>query len=387
MKRSGDSKRDRQDEKYLSRALRLAARGLGHTHPNPMVGSLVVKNDKVVGSGWHRMLGGPHAEANALKQAGARARGATLYVTLEPCSHHGRTPPCVDAILEAGISRVVIPVKDPHPRVSGKGVRALRRAGVEVSVGLLAGEARALNIGYFKTHLAGLPWVTLKLATSLDGKLAPASRRGWLTGQRAVHAAHLLRAHHDAVVIGAGTTRLDDPRLTVRAARGGDPLRVVVSASLRLPLTGKLFLEPLVQGTIIGTVRPRNDVLLWEKRRRSLEKRGAQVWVLPGRGHRVPLRPLFRRLARVGAYQVLVEGGAELAGSVLAARLADEMQLFLAPMVIGEGVSWAAGARFETGAAPRLTAAAVQPMGHDWLVIGRLKYGVHRNRRGDGARP
>jgi diaminohydroxyphosphoribosylaminopyrimidine deaminase/5-amino-6-(5-phosphoribosylamino)uracil reductase len=202
-----------------------------------------------------------------------------------------------------------------------------------------------------------------------------------------VQAAHLLRAHHDAVLVGAGTARLDDPRLTVRAARGGDPLRVVASASLRLPLTGQLFCDPLVRGTIIGTVRPRKGVSLWEKRRRRLEKRGAQVWVLPGRGERVPLRPLFRRLAKVGAYHVLVEGGAELAGSVLAARLADEMQLFLAPMVIGEGVSWAAGTRFETGAAPRLTAGAVEPVGRDWLIIGRLKYGVHRNRRGDGARP
>jgi diaminohydroxyphosphoribosylaminopyrimidine deaminase/5-amino-6-(5-phosphoribosylamino)uracil reductase len=387
LKKSEDSRRARQDEKFLSQALGLAARGLGHTHPNPMVGSLVVKNGKVVGSGWHRRLGGPHAEANALKQAGARARGATLYVTLEPCSHYGRTPPCVDAILAAGITRVVIPVKDPHPQVSGRGVRALRRAGVEVHVGLLAREARANNIGYFKTHSTGLPWVTLKLATSLDGKLAPASRRGWLTGKPAVQAAHLLRAHHDAVLVGAGTARLDDPRLTVRAARGGDPLRVVASASLRLPLTGQLFCDPLVRGTIIGTVRPRKGVSLWEKRRRRLEKRGAQVWVLPGRGERVPLRPLFRRLAKVGAYHVLVEGGAELAGSVLAARLADEMQLFLAPMVIGEGVSWAAGTRFETGAAPRLTAGAVEPVGRDWLIIGRLKYGVHRNRRGDGARP
>jgi diaminohydroxyphosphoribosylaminopyrimidine deaminase/5-amino-6-(5-phosphoribosylamino)uracil reductase len=352
-----------------------------------MVGSLVVKKEKVLGSGWHRKLGGPHAEVNALRQAGARARGATLYVTLEPCCHYGRTPPCVEAILEAGIARVVVPVLDPHPSVSGKGVRALRMAGVEVEVGLRAEQTRALNIGYFKTHSIGLPWVTLKLATSLDGKLAPASRRGWLTGRPAVHAAHQLRAHHDAVLVGAGTARLDDPRLTVRAARGGDPLRVVASASLRLPLGGQLFQEPLVKGTIIGTVRPRTGVQLWEQRRRRLERRGAKVWVLPGRGERVPLRPLLRRLAKAGAYHVLVEGGAELAGSLLASKLADEMQLFVAPMVLGEGVSWAAGARFETGAAPRLSAGVVEPVGRDWLVIGRLKYGVHRNRRGEGARP
>lgn len=352
-----------------------------------MVGALVVRRGEVVGAGWHRRLGGPHAEVYALRQAGERARGATLYSTLEPCPHQGRTPPCVEAIVASGVRRVVAAVRDPNPRVRGAGLKALRRAGLAVRAGVLEEEARSLNVGYFKAHREGLPWVTLKLASSLDGKLSPASRRGWLTGAQAVRAAHLLRAHHDAVLIGGGTARTDDPRLTVRAARGGDPLRVVVSASLDLPLGARLFAPESAAGTVVGTVRPRRGARLWEARRERLAERGVAVWALPGRGDRVPLAPLLRRLARGGVYHVLVEGGAELAGSLLAERLADEMQLFLAPLVLGDGVSWAAGARFETGRAPHLNGARVEPVGRDWLVWGRIAYDVHGNRWRAGTRP
>ncbi len=379
--------RDRADTAYVRQALRLAARGLGYTHPNPMVGALVVRDGKVVGAGWHRRLGGPHAEVYALRQAGARARGATLYVTLEPCAHQGRTPPCVPAVVAAGVSRVVAAVRDPHPKVRGAGLRALRAAGVEVRVGVAEDEARTLNVGYFKAHAAGLPWVTLKLASSLDGKLSPASGRGWLTGAEAVHAAHRLRAHHDAVLIGGGTARMDDPRLTVRAARGGNPLRVVVSASLDLPAGARLFAAELAAGTLVATVRPRRAVAAWSRRRSRLTRRGVAVWVLPGRGERVPLRPLLRRLAARGVYHVLVEGGAELAGSLLSEKLADEMQLFLAPLVLGDGVSWATGARFETGRAPHLSGARVEAVGRDWLVWGRIAYDVHGNHWRAGTRP
>lgn len=371
----------------LRQALGMARRGVGFTHPNPMVGAVVVRGGEIVGRGWHRRAGGPHAEVYALRQAGDRARGSTLYVTLEPCAHHGRTPPCVEAIVAAGVRRVVAAVRDPHSMVRGAGLSALRRAGVVVRSPLLADEARALNVGYFKAHAEGLPWVTLKLASSLDGKISPASKRGWLTGPQAVHAAHALRAQHDAVLIGAGTARLDDPRLTVRAARGADPLRVVVSASLDLPMRARLFSSELAGGTIVATVRPRSGVRGWERRREALERRGVQVWVLPGRGERVPLRPLLKRLARRSVYHVLVEGGAEIAGSLLSEKLADEMQLFVAPMVLGDGVSWAAGARFETGHAPHLSGARVEPVGRDWLVFGRIAYDVHGNRWRAGTRP
>ena len=371
----------------MQQALELAARGLGHTHPNPMVGALLVRRGEVVGEGWHRRLGGPHAEVFALRQAGDQARGATMYVTLEPCAHFGRTPPCVDAIREAGVRRVVIGSKDPNPKVAGRGMQALRRAGVRIENQVLSEEARALNIGYFQAQSTGLPWVTLKLASSLDGKLAPASRRGWLTGSPAVKEAHRLRAHHDAVLVGGGTARLDDPQLTVRAAQGADPLRVVVSASLDLPMRGRLFRKPLAEGTVIGTVRPVRGVRDWEARRAAIEKRGVEVWVMPGKGSRVPLRPLLKRIAKTGAYHVLAEGGGELAGSLLSARLADELQLFFAPMILGEGVGWATGAQFEAGMASLVHGGHLEPVGEDWLLTGRLEYGVHRNRSGNRSRP
>jgi diaminohydroxyphosphoribosylaminopyrimidine deaminase / 5-amino-6-(5-phosphoribosylamino)uracil reductase len=375
-----------EDVRHLRTALTLAERGRGTTHPNPKVGAVVVSHGRVVGRGWHRRAGGPHAEVEALREAGARARGATLYVTLEPCNHFGRTPPCVDKVIESGIRRVVVAVADPNPRVRGRGVRALRRQGVVTEVGILEREARALNAGYFKFHARGLPWVTLKLAASLDGKLAPRSRRGWLTGREAVRAAHALRAGHDAVVVGADTVRVDDPELTVRAARGDDPLRVVVSASLDLPARARLFRAPLAAATVVATVAPSGARAAWERRRRALEARGVRVWTAPGRGTRVPLRPLFAWLAEQGAHDVLVEGGGRLAGSLLAARLADQVKLFTAPLVLGAGVDWAEGVAFETGSAPRLTAIALTPMGHDWLVSGRVEYGVHRDRRGGRPR-
>jgi diaminohydroxyphosphoribosylaminopyrimidine deaminase/5-amino-6-(5-phosphoribosylamino)uracil reductase len=376
-----------EDEVHLREALALAERGRGTTHPNPKVGAVLVRRGRVVGRGWHRRAGGPHAEVEALCQAGARARGATLYVTLEPCNHFGRTPPCVDQVVAAGVARVVIAVADPNPRVRGRGVRALRRAGLATEVGLFAASAKQLNAGYFKFHARGLPWVCLKLAASLDGKLAPRSRVGWLTGPEAVRAAHALRAAADAVVIGADTVRTDDPELTVRAASGDDPLRVVVSASLRLPARARLFREPLAAGTVVGTVAPTRGRAAWERRRRLLESRGVRVWVMPGRSSRVPLRPLFARLAQQGAHHVLVEGGGHLAGSLLAEKLADEVKLFTAPLVLGEGVDWAEGVAFETRSAPLLTDVSVERLGRDWLLSGRLAYGVHGNRRGNRPRP
>lgn len=377
----------REDEVYLKEALALAERGRGTTHPNPKVGAVLVQRGRVVGRGWHRRAGGPHAEVEALRQAGKKAQGATLYVTLEPCNHFGRTPPCVDQVVAAGVRRVVIAVLDPNPRVRGKGVRALRRHGLTTEVGLLAEQARELNAGYFKFHASGLPWVCLKLAASLDGKLAPRSRRGWLTGEKAVRAAHELRAASDAVVVGADTVREDDPELTVRAAEGDDPLRVVVSASLDLPARARLLREPLAKGTVVGTVRPARGLGAWEKRRKRLEAQGVRVWVTPGRGHRVPLAPLFRRLAATGSHHVLVEGGGHLAGSVLAEKLADEVKLFTAPIVLGQGVDWAEGVAFETRSAPRLHDVSVERLGRDWLVSGRVAYGVHGDRRGSRPRP
>jgi diaminohydroxyphosphoribosylaminopyrimidine deaminase/5-amino-6-(5-phosphoribosylamino)uracil reductase len=332
----------------MQRALRLAERGRGRVSPNPLVGALVVRGDRVVGEGWHARLGGPHAEVVALADAGAKARGATMYVTLEPCAHHGRTPPCVDAIVAAGIRRCVVAVRDPHDIVDGLGLRRLRAAGVKVEVGPHAAEARELLGGYWLAHTAGRPRVTLKLAASLDGRIAPAggfAARGearWLTGAPARREAHRLRAISDAVVIGAGTARADDPRLTARdAAAARQPLRVVCDATLALPRTLKLFGAPLASGTVVAC-----GTRASARRVAALEALGVRVWRLPLAGAGVSLTALVRRLAGEGCHEVLVEGGARLAGAFVEAGLVDRVALFTAPVLAGsQGLGWGAGDR------------------------------------------
>jgi diaminohydroxyphosphoribosylaminopyrimidine deaminase/5-amino-6-(5-phosphoribosylamino)uracil reductase len=332
----------------MRRALALAERGRGHVSPNPLVGAVVVRAGRVVGEGWHARLGGPHAEVMALARAGVAARGATMFVTLEPCAHHGRTPPCVDAIIAAGIRRCVVAVRDPHDIVDGLGLRRLRAAGVKVELGLLAAEARELLGGYWLTHTAGRPRVTLKLAASLDGRVAPAggfATRGvgrWLTGATARRDAHRLRAVSDAVVIGAGTAREDDPRLTARGVSATrQPLRVVCDTALELPLTLRLLRAPLATGTVVAC-GPRASA----RRAAALAARGVRVWRLPPSGGGVSLAALARRLARDGRHEVLVEGGARLAGAFIGAGLVDRVALFTAPVLAGvHGLGWGAGDR------------------------------------------
>ena len=339
----GEMTRQELDEQFMKRALRLAERGRGQVAPNPAVGAVVVRGGRVVGEGWHRQFGGPHAEVVALTAAGAKARGATLYVTLEPCAHFGRTPPCTDKILAAGIRRCVVAVKDPHPIVNGRGLRLLRAAGVRVEVGTLAPDARAALGGYWLSHTRGRPRVTLKLAASLDGRIAPfggfaahgAAR--WLTGPAARARAHRLRATSDAIVIGAGTARADDPRLTARGVRGArQPLRVLCDTRLALPRTLRLLRAPLARGTVVACGRRAARGI-----ERDLVARGVTVWRLPaGRGG-VSLSALARRLAREGRHEVLVEGGARLATAWLQAGMVDRLALFTAPQVLGErGLEW-----------------------------------------------
>jgi diaminohydroxyphosphoribosylaminopyrimidine deaminase/5-amino-6-(5-phosphoribosylamino)uracil reductase len=340
------------DIRHMRRALALAVRGRGRTSPNPVVGAVVVRDRRVVGEGWHRALGEPHAETVALAQAGARARGATMYVTLEPCAHTGRTPPCVDALLAAGIRRCVVAVRDPHHIVDGRGLRRLRAAGVRVEVGTCAAEARECLGGYWLVHTRGRPRVTLKLATSLDGRVAPAggfAARGpgrWLTGAVARERVHRMRAHADAIVVGAGTARTDDPRLTARGVGAvRQPLRVVCDARLALPVGLRLFRAPLARGTVVacGPRAPRTA----EAR---LAARGVTVWRLPAPGGRVSPAALLRRLAREGRHEVMLEGGATLASSWLAAGVVDRLCLFTAPALLGEAArAWAPALR---GACP-----------------------------------
>jgi diaminohydroxyphosphoribosylaminopyrimidine deaminase/5-amino-6-(5-phosphoribosylamino)uracil reductase len=315
----------------------------------------------------------------ALTEAGARARGATLYVNLEPCAHHGRTPPCVPKILASGITRVVAAHTDPDPRVDGRGFRWLRRAGIAVDVGVLAQEARRLNAGYLSARERGRPRVALKLAASLDGRIAPAKGGArWITGLTSRRAAHALRARHDTIVVGAETVRRDDPELTPRLARGAfrSPLRVVVASDLALPARARLFAPALAAGTVVATLRgsalPARERARHATRVRALARRGVRVWELPGRPGKVDLRALLTRLAREGRHDVLVEGGARLAADLADRGLVDELWLFVAPVFLGEAArGWGLGARpVGLAKAFRLTRAMSIAADGDWIFHG-----------------
>jgi len=295
-----------------------------------------------VGEGWHRAAGQPHAEVMALRRAGSRARGATLYVTLEPCAHVGRTPPCVDAIIAAGIRRCVVAIRDPHRIVNGRGLRRLRAAGVVVDLGVCAAEARQALAGYWQAHVERRPHVIWKVAATLDGRMADARGHSrWITGSAARRWSHEMRARADALVIGSGTARADDPRLTVRLGRGApgapQPLRVVCDTRLSLPLRLRLF-RGLARGTAVACARGAAPA-----RRRALEARGAQVWELPRARGGISVRALARRLVRAGCYDVLLECGPGLGAAWLRAGLIDEIVLCVAPRLLGgQATSWPA---------------------------------------------
>jgi len=354
----------------MRRALLLAARGRGRTSPNPMVGAVVVKHGALVGEGYHRVVGGPHAEAWALRQAGGQARGATVYITLEPCCHFGRTPPCTDALIASGVKRVVAACLDADPRVNGAGMRQLAAAGVATSVGVLEQEARRLNEGYLKRVTTGLPFVALKAAMSLDGKIATsAGESKWITGERARAFGHRLRAWHDAVLVGVETVLADDPELTLRLARGRSPLRVVVDSRGRTP-SGARLLGVGDRSPVIALTERASPA-----RRQRLQRAGADVWVLPSREGRVDLGALAGRLAEQGANSLLVEGGGTVAASALAAGLVDRVYFLVAPLILG-------GARAPTSVegegvrrlseAWRVASLRVRRLGSDLLLVGDL---------------
>jgi diaminohydroxyphosphoribosylaminopyrimidine deaminase/5-amino-6-(5-phosphoribosylamino)uracil reductase len=342
----------------MRQALALAERGRGTTYPNPIVGAVVTRAGRALATGFHERAGGPHAEAAALQALGGKARGATLYVTLEPCCHTGRTGPCTEAILAAGVARVVIGCRDENPLVAGKGIRRLRAAGVSVDVGCLREDARAQNRGFFTFITAGRPHVTLKAAASLDGFLAPLGPRPpgsihWLTGPAARASAHVLRARHDTVLVGAGTVRSDDPRLTVRLPRGPGakrtttafrPLRVVLDGRLTAPPKAQLFHQrgeprPLVLGAEpADSALPRGARASFERRRRALAAVADVVLLPAGADGRIGASAVLEALAARRVQSVLLEGGAELHGTFVAARLIDEVALFLAPQLLGAGV-------------------------------------------------
>ena len=326
---------DKNDTYYMRRALRLAARG--RTHPNPRVGAVVVNGGRIVGEGFHPRRGEPHAEAFAFEDAGDAARGATLYVTLEPCSFTGggRTP-CSRRCLDAGVVRVVVAHVDPDPRVSGQGIAQLRERGVEVLVGVEEARARAMNAPYIKHRTTGLPYITHKAAMTLDGKIATASGDSkWVTGEAARAWVHRLRDQADAIIVGAGTARADDPKLTTRLAGGNghDPLRVIVDSSLRL--APEAAVVQVARASAAGTLVVGAEGADPERRAR-LEAAGAEVALLPpDRDGRVDVTALARHLAERGALSVVLEGGGEIAGSFWEAGLVDKVLFFIAPKIVG----------------------------------------------------
>ena len=318
------------DREHMAEALRLAEMGLYTATPNPRVGCVIVRDGQAVGSGWHEKAGGPHAEILALRAAGERARGAAAYVSLEPCSHHGRTPPCTDALIEAGIARVVAAMQDPNPQVAGTGLARLRAAGIQVESGLMQDEAQALNPGFVARMSRGRPWVRMKIAASLDGRTALANGRSqWITGAEARRDGHAWRARACAVLTGIGTVLEDDPQLNVREVdTPRQPLKVVVDSRLQLPLSAKLLASGRV--LVAAAVEDKDTIA-------ALRDKGAEVLVLPNAQGKVDMMDLMRELARREVNEVHVEAGFKLNGSLLRENLVDELLLYLAPRILGDG--------------------------------------------------
>jgi diaminohydroxyphosphoribosylaminopyrimidine deaminase / 5-amino-6-(5-phosphoribosylamino)uracil reductase len=360
------------DLRHMKAALTLARRGLGMVWPNPTVGCVIVRDGHVVARGWTQQGGRPHGETEALGRAGEGARGATAYVSLEPCCHWGKTPPCTDALISAGIARVLVPIEDPDPRVSGRGIARLRDAGIAVETGLCAVAAAELNAGFFMRLSEGRPLTTLKLATTLDGQLATSTGESrWITGERARDRAHLLRASHDAVMIGSNTVLSDDPLLTCRLPGLDErsPVRIVVDSRLRVPLTARLVAEARRVPTWFITLRHGDAA-----RREAFLGCGVELIEVPGTpDHTVDMRAAFQELGRRGLTRVLVEGGATLAAVLLRAGLVDRLAWFHAPSLIGgDGIPAVAPLGITTlEDAPRFERLSLEPVGEDVLELLR----------------
>ncbi|MGD9213345.1 MAG: bifunctional diaminohydroxyphosphoribosylaminopyrimidine deaminase/5-amino-6-(5-phosphoribosylamino)uracil reductase RibD [Desulfobacteraceae bacterium] len=330
-------------EEYMRMALDLAAQGAGYVSPNPMVGAVVVKGARVVGRGYHQRLGRAHAEVNAIDDAGEKARGATLYVTLEPCNHHGRTPPCTQKILDAGIRRVVVAMADPNPHVTGGGNAFLVSKGVDVTVGICESEALRLNESFIKFMGCRLPFVVLKMAATLDGRIA--TRTGdsrWVTGPQARAMVHKLRHGMDAIMVGVGTAVADDPELTTRLehGRGVDPVRVVLDTHLTLSAMARMLNQPSPSETIIFC-----GAGAAEDKKMRLKDKGASVLEAPLRDGRIDLNAVVEQLGARGITSLLIEGGAQVAGSALKAGIVDKVCFFYAPKLLGgeDGIALFAG--------------------------------------------
>lgn len=318
------------DKIYMKRAIALARKGLGRTSPNPAVGCVIVKEGRVIGEGWHNKAGQPHAEINALAMAGDAAKGSDVYVTLEPCCHTGQTPPCSDALIKAGIKRIIAGMSDPNPRVNGGGLRALEQAGIETCCGVLEDECRAINRPFIKMITTGLPYVIFKSAMTMDGHIATVTGDSrWISCEESRKYVHRMRANCDAIIVGVDTIIADNPQLTVRHVRGRNPIRIIVDTTLRTPESVYVLEGKMARKTIIATTETNPRVHL-----RYLQQ-GATIIVCEKENGMVCIKDLLRNLAKTGIQSVLLEGGSRLAGSMLQNGLIDEFVFFYAPKIIG----------------------------------------------------
>jgi diaminohydroxyphosphoribosylaminopyrimidine deaminase/5-amino-6-(5-phosphoribosylamino)uracil reductase len=372
------------DLAMMRAALALARRGLGTVWPNPSVGCVIVKDGRVVGRGWTGHGGRPHGETEALRRAGAAAQGATAYVTLEPCSHWGKTPPCADALIAAGLRRVVVSLEDPDPRVAGTGIESLRKAGLAVETGLCAAEAAELNAGFLQRVRIGRPLVTLKLATSLDGRIATASGESrWITGPPARERAHLLRATHDAILVGTDTVLADDPQLTCRLPGLADrsPVRVVIDRQLRIPPSARIIAEARQVPTWVVTLRSADP-----GRQKSLRNAAVEVIAAePNAAGAIDLATALGLLGERGLTRLLVEGGGRLAAALLRAQLVDRLVWFDAPLLLG-GDGIPAVAALDAGVLadmPHFERVAAELVGEDRVTVFRAR----RPALGDAPEP
>lgn len=371
--RNDDMKENQQtaiDEHYMKRALKLAKKGEGRVSPNPMVGAVIVKENRIVGEGYHRCYGEEHAEVNAIKSASEPIKGSTFYVTLEPCTHHGRTPPCVDALIAAHPARVVIGTADPNPLVAGGGIKALKKHDIQTTQGVLAEECRELNERFFKFMETGIPFITLKYAQSIDGRIATATGHShWISSPASLKYVHKLRSIHDGILVGIGTVMNDNPDLTVRMVKGRSPLRIIIDQHLKIPLEATVLKNQDTAKTVIATT-----VKADSQKASRLMQMGIEILTVDSvKDNRVDLQNLLAELGKLGITSVLIEGGASIITSVLRNRMADRLVIIIAPKIIGRGIEAVGNlniARIDD--AYRLSYRKIVRKGDDIIIDGRI---------------
>jgi len=359
------------DEFYMKRALALAVKGELWVSPNPMVGAVIVKEERILGEGYHQIFGGNHAEINAINSTSEPIEGSTIYVNLEPCTHYGKTPPCCESLIAQKPARVVIGTADPNPLISGKGISSLQQHGIETTVGVLKDECMQLNERFFKFIKTGLPFITLKFAQTIDGRIATASGQSrWISSGSSLRLAHRLRSSHDAVLIGVNTLIHDNPELTVRLIRGRNPLRIIVDSSLRIPMDAQILKNQSAAHTIIATTGNAS-----RKKVARLKSIGIETLVIEAdTDHRVDLKKLFAELGKRNISSVLIEGGSGIITSVLEENLPDRVVIVIAPKILGKGIEAVGNLRINTiDEALRITYRKVLRKGADIILDGRIQ--------------